>query len=124
MSKKIYIVEDDSVMTECVARAIKTLPDSFIIETFPNAIAAMSALSDSPDALPDLILLDVLLDGPDGFTLLHELSSYDDTAKIPIILVTSLRLNLDDLSVYNVKNILYKDIMTPVDIAEAVSHAL
>ena len=84
----------------------------------------MSALSDSPDALPDLILLDVLLDGPDGFTLLHELSSYDDTAKIPIILATSLRLNLADLSVYNVKNILYKDIMTPVDIAEAVSHAL
>lgn len=121
---KIYIIEDDSWMTECVVRAIKTLPGAFMIETFPNAIVAMSALSDAPDALPDLILLDILLDGPDGFTLLHELSSYDDTARIPIILVTSLHLNLADLAVYNVKNILYKDQMTPVEIAEAVQSVL
>lgn len=121
---KIYIIEDDPWMAECVVRAIKTLPDTFAIETFSNAIAAMSALSDCPDTLPDLILLDVLLDGPDGFTLLHELSSYDDTARIPIILVTSLRLNLADLSVYNVQNILYKDQMTPVEIAETVRNAL
>jgi len=121
---KIFIIEDDAWMAECVARAIRTLPSAFTIETFPNAIAAMSALSDCPDALPDLILLDVLLDGPDGFTLLHELSSYDDTAQIPIILVTSLRLNLSDLAVYNVRNILYKDQMTPAEIAETVQHAL
>lgn len=121
---KIYIIEDDPWMAECVARAIQTLPGTFTIETFPNAIAAMSALSDCPDALPDLVLLDVLLDGPDGFTLLHELSSYDDTARIPIILVTSLRFNPADLAVYNVQNILYKDQMTPVEIAEAVQHVL
>lgn len=121
---KIYIIEDDSWMAECIARAIKTLPDTFAIETFSNAIAAMSALSDCPDTLPDLILLDVLLDGPDGFTLLHELSSYDDTARIPIILVTSLHFNPADLTAYNVQNILYKDQMTPVEIAEAVQHVL
>lgn len=121
---KIFIVEDDTWMAECVARAIKTLPGTFTIETFPDAVTAMSALSDCPDALPDLILLDVLLNGPDGFTLLHELSSYDDTAKIPIILVTSLRLNLTDLAVYNVKNILYKDQMTPPEIAKAVHGVL
>lgn len=121
---KIFIVEDDTWMAECVARAIKTLPGTFAIETFPDAVTAMSALSDCPDALPDLILLDVLLNGPDGFTLLHELSSYNDTAKIPIILVTSLRLNLTDLAVYNVKNILYKDQMTPPEIAKAVHGVL
>lgn len=121
---KIFIVEDDSWMAECVSRAIQTLPGTFTIEIFPNAIAAMSALSDCPDALPDLILLDVLLDGPDGFTLLHELSSYDDTAKIPIILVTSLHFSLADLSVYNVQDILHKDQMTPAEIAEAVRRAL
>ncbi len=121
---KIFIIEDDAWMAECVARAINTLPGAFTIDIFENAIAAMSALSDCPDALPDLILLDILLDGPDGFTLLHELSSYDDTARIPIILVTSLRLNLADLTIYNVQNILYKDQMTPSEIAETVQHVL
>lgn len=121
---KIYIIEDDSWMAECIARAIKTLPGAFTIETFPNAIAAMSALSDCPDALPDLILLDVLLDGPDGFTLIHELSSYDDTARIPIILVTSLHFNPADLTAYNVQSILYKDQMTPAEIVETVRNAL
>ena len=121
---KVFIVEDDAWMAECVARAVRTLPSSPITEIFPDAIAAMSALSGCPDSLPSLIMLDILLDGPDGFTLLHELSSYDDTAKIPIILVTSLHLNLADLSVYNVVDILYKDQMTPAEIAEAAQHAL
>ena len=121
---KIFIIEDDPLMAECIERAIRTLSGDFTIEIFSNAIAAMSALSDDPDALPGLIMLDVLLDGPDGFTLLHELSSYDDTAAIPVILVTSLRFNLADLEVYNVKNILSKDQMTPLKIAEAVQNAL
>lgn len=121
---KIFIIEDDPLMAECVARAIRTSSQPFTIEIFSNAIAAMSALSDCPDDLPSLILLDILLDGPDGFTLLHEFSSYDDTAQIPIILVTSLRLSLSDLAVYNVQGILYKDQMTPAKIAEAVQNAL
>lgn len=121
---KIFIIEDDPLMAECIERAIRTLPGDFTIEIFSNAIAAMSTLSDHPDALPDLIMLDVLLDGPDGFTLLHELSSYDDTAAIPVVLVTSLRFNLADLEVYNVKSILSKDQMTPLKIAEAVQNAL
>lgn len=121
---KIFIIEDDPLMAECIERAIRTLPGDFTIEIFSNAIAAMSTLSDGPDALPDLIMLDVLLDGPDGFTLLHELSSYDDTSAIPVILVTSLRFNLADLEVYNVKNILSKDQMTPLKIAETVQNAL
>lgn len=121
---KIFIIEDDPLMAECIERAIRTLPGDFAIEIFSNAIAAMSTLSDDPVALPDLIMLDVLLDGPDGFTLLHELSSYDDTAAIPVILVTSLRFNLADLEIYNVKSILSKDQMTPLKIAEAVQNAL
>lgn len=120
---KVYIIEDDHLMAECIARAVQTT-SADVIEIFPNAIAAMSAISDSPDHLPDLILLDVLLDGPDGFTLLHELASYDDTAKIPIVIITSLRLNIADLAVYNVQNILYKDRMIPTEIAEAVRDAL
>ena len=63
-----------------------------------------------------LIFLDILLDGPDGFTLLNELASYPDTCKIPIVIVSSLYLKESDLSSYNVVGILSKDSMTPGDI--------
>lgn len=88
---------------------------------FPDAIAALDAMGES---CPDLILLDILLSGPNGFTLLNELASYSDTAQIPIIIITSLDLPSNHFSHYNVKFILNKSTMTPVTIQEAIHHAL
>lgn len=105
----IFIIDDDAVMAKCIARA--TGSDTKI---FGDAISAMSAIS--ADQLPSLIFLDILLDGPDGFTFLNELASYQDTAKIPVILVTSLDLKTDHLATYGVRGILKKDTMTPKDI--------
>lgn len=133
---QIFIIEDDSIMAECIARAVSsyflgsqpqvvnfTTPDqaSPEISIFPDAIAALDAMGES---CPDLILLDILLGGPNGFTLLNELASYSDTAKIPIIIVTSLDLPSSHFSHYNVKCILNKSTMTPATIQEAVRHAL
>ena len=68
------------------------------------------------DALPDLIFLDILLSGPDGFTFLNELISYHDTAKIPVVIISSLDLKDRDLSVYGVVGVLNKDTMRPEEI--------
>ncbi len=105
----IFIVEDDLVMAECIAKACQ--PHS--VKIFPDAIAAVSALS---KPLPKLIFLDILLTGPDGFTLLHELASYQDSAQIPVVIVSSLDLKNHDLSAYGVVGILDKCQMTPSDI--------
>ena len=63
-----------------------------------------------------LIFLDIMLDGPDGFTFLNELVSYTDTAKIPIVIVSSLDFDNVDLSIYGVVGVLNKDTMVPEDI--------
>lgn len=104
----IFILDDDEIMAECIAKATQKP-----CQIFSNAISAMNALS---DALPDLIFLDILLDGPDGFTFLNELASYPDTSKIPIVVVTSLDLKLDRLKNYQIEKILKKDKMTPKEI--------
>ena len=109
----IFVVDDDKIMAECIARACAN-----DCQIFTNAIAAINALS---DALPDLIFLDILLDGPDGFTFLHELASYADTAKIPIVLVTSLDLAEIDLKDYGVVGILSKDTFSPQEIKRYVA---
>lgn len=145
----IYLIEDDPIMAECIARAV-TAPlaqsnpqitdrqsfssispliehptnndhRSFSCQIFPDAISAMTEIEQK---LPDLLLLDVLLSGPDGFTLLNELGSYADTAEIPIIIVTSLNLSLRDLSYYNVTAVLNKATMTPALIQKVVRDAL
>lgn len=116
VSRRIFIIEDDPLMAECVARALSP----YNIQIFHDAISATNALS---DGLPDLVFLDVLLNGPDGFTFLNEMISYSDTAKIPVIIVTSLRLAELNLAHYGVRTILNKDTMTPADIRNAAETA-
>ena len=115
MSKKalIYIVEDDRTMASCLSRILKT--KGYNLKTFPNVPEVMNALDDE-ESLPDLIFLDVLLPGYDGFSFLNEISTYPDTSKIPIILVSSLDFCGKDLKIYGVKGILKKEEMTPKEI--------
>ena len=105
----IFIIDDDEIMAECIAKACRQNT-----RIFHNAIEAMQAIDDGE--LPQLILLDILLDGPDGFTFLHELISYTDTAKIPIILISTLDFKQQDLSMYGVVGTLDKSTMTPQEI--------
>ena len=104
----IFVIDDDYVMAECIAKACGK--DTRI---FGNAIDAMNALSDE---LPEMIFMDILLTGPDGFTFLNELISYSDTAKIPVVIVSSLNFKKKDLEVYGVVGVLDKDTMRPEEI--------
>lgn len=105
----IYIIEDDELMAECIAAACK----QYETQIFGNAISAMDAVDEE---IPDLIFLDVLLTGPDGFTFLNELMSYQETAKIPVVIVSSLDFKDKDLSTYGVVGTLDKSKMLPADI--------
>lgn len=92
-------------------------PEAPEIRTFTDVISAMAAFD---QGLPDLILLDIMLSGPDGFTFLNELMSYSDTATIPVILITSLELRARNLEHYGVREILSKETLTPASLAAAV----
>ena len=110
----VYIVDDDLVMAKCIARACGERE----VKIFGNAIETMEAIS--AGELPDLMFLDVLLVGPDGFTLLNEMVSYEDTARVPVVLVTSLEMAERDLSNYGVVGILEKETMRPEDVKQYV----
>ena len=107
----IYIIEDEEIMAECIAQACAPAPTKI----FGNAIAAMNHLATATEN-PQLIFLDILLTGPDGFTFLNELVSYQDTAKIPVVVVSTLDFTEQDLSVYGVVGKLNKTTMRPQDI--------
>lgn len=106
----IYIIDDDEIMAECIKKACKK-PS----KVFSNAIEAM--LDIAGGEIPEMIFLDILLDGPDGFTFLDELMSYPDTKKIPIVIVSSLDFKDKNLTEYGVVGVLDKDKMTPEEIS-------
>lgn len=109
----IYVIDDDEVMAECIARNCGN-----DVRVYPDAISAMAAISEGE--MPSLIFLDIMLDGPDGFTFLNELVSYNDTAKIPVVIVSSIDFGEKDLLPYRVVGVLDKCSMKPKDVARFV----
>ena len=79
----IFVIDDDEIMAECVAKACGGKE----VRIFGDVVVAMKALE---EGLPELIFMDVMLTGPDGFTLLNELISYPDTMKIPVVITTAM----------------------------------
>lgn len=123
MKQQVFIIEDDPIMQECIARAVLNGRSQHFIKFhyFSNAIAAIEELN---QAVPDLIFLDILLNGPDGFSFLNELISYEDTNKIPIVLITSLEISQRSLSQYNIVEVLQKETMSPTEIANITDRIL
>lgn len=134
---KVFIIEDDVMMTECLELATlnglrklqSSYPDklatdnysTYTVSKFTNIFDATQAINQS---LPDLIILDILLSGPDGFSLLNELMTYNDTAAIPIIVVSSLDLNQQNLAHYGVVRVFQKESMTPLQLSNAIQEIL
>lgn len=111
----IFIIEDDPLMAKCVKKAT-ALPEQDV-KVFDNAIDAISVLN---DIIPELIFLDILLIGPNGFTFLNEVKSYSETKNIPIVIISSLDLTFENLKNYGIVGVLNKATMLPLEIKSYV----
>ena len=85
-SKKKILVVDDEPMNIDLLEAMLTQEEFDIIPSGDGA-EAIAATHSSP---PDLILLDIMMPGMDGYEVAQKLKSDPNTAHIPIILVTAL----------------------------------
>lgn len=108
----IFVIEDDWGWVDYYERMLK----GFEVEFFRNGIVAMERME---NIVPDLVILDVLLTGPTGFAVLNEMQSYEDLAKVPVLLVSSVDIT-ESLSEYGVKKIFNKGEMKPGEVVEAV----
>ena len=82
---RVLVVDDDPDMAAFLARLLTQ--EGMAAETVEDAEAAVARIS---ARAPDMILLDVMLPGVDGFTLCESLKSDPASAMIPIVLVTAL----------------------------------
>ena len=80
----VYIVEDDTDIREMETYALKSAGLS--VDAFYDSETFFEALA---KRLPDLVLLDIMLPGEDGLSVLNKLREGHATQAIPILMVSA-----------------------------------
>ena len=80
----IYCVEDDHSIRELITYTLKI--SGFDAKGFENATVFFNALEKS---IPELIILDIMLEGKDGLQILKELKEDNRYKDIPVIMATA-----------------------------------
>src|SRR5258708_23477002 len=85
MTARVLVV-DDTIANVKVLEA-KLAVEYFDVVTASNGAEAIAAATENP---PDIVLLDIMMPGMDGFEVCRRLKTDARTAHVPIIMVTAL----------------------------------
>ncbi len=88
---KVLIVDDDPKAVELIAVRILGL-----VKTVVRAYGGAAAIDLARRELPDLIVLDLMMPDVNGFDVVAALSRQEDTARIPVLVVTAKRITPAD----------------------------
>lgn len=80
---RILVVDDSAVSLAIVEQKLK---DMYEVITVNSGTRALRYLKNEK---PDLILLDIKMEGKDGIQTLKELRTMENGAKVPVIMLTS-----------------------------------
>ena len=90
MGKKILIVEDDPSFLRAISYILQK--EGFEVTTATNGLQGLTrAQQDNPD----LLALDVMLPGLDGYEVCHRLRAEPQTAEMPIIMLSAKGQEVD-----------------------------
>ena len=87
-----YCVEDEKNIRELLVYTLETT--GFTARGMADGKELKAALKEE---IPNLILLDIMLPGDDGYTILEKLKSSSDTRNIPVIMVTAKEAEYDQV---------------------------
>lgn len=107
----ILVIDDDEVIGRSVVRVLKK--NGFAVAFSKNAIEAIAKVEEE---VPEMVFLEIMLTGPDGFTFLNEMASYIDTMDVPVVIVSERDFSGVDLGDYGVVGFLDKNKMKPSDV--------
>ena len=85
MAKKILIIEDDKFLRELITQ--KLLKEGFEVL---EAVDGEEGIKEIKEGKPNLVLLDLILPGIDGFEVLSRAKKDPSLASIPVIILSNL----------------------------------
>jgi len=92
MNARILVVDDDPEIVNLFAYALRRA--GYQVEGVLDGRAALERARQAP---PDLILLDVMMPGIDGYEVARQLRAEAATAAIPIVMLTARALIADQV---------------------------
>ena len=118
---KVLIVEDDSMILDMYVHKFEQ--EGFMVFQLERGDNVIELVEKEQ---PNIILLDVIMPGLDGFSVLQALKVNDKTSKIPVIILTNLGQDEDRTIGLTMGAIGYivKSNMTPGDVVRKVREFL
>lgn len=86
MPKRVMVVDDDKDVQEIITFVLNS--HGIEVLNAANGQQLQLLLAREQDQLPDLIILDVMMPGVDGYQLCRHLRSDPQTQHIPVIIIT------------------------------------
>ena len=90
MNKKILVIEDDPASLRLMQYTLGH--GGYEVLT---ALNGMEGLKKAQSEEPDLVILDIMLPGIDGFEICHRLRAEPQTAQLPIIMLSGKAREVD-----------------------------
>lgn len=121
MSKKILLVEDDKFLRELITKKLR-FEDYEVIEAFDGE----DGIAKAKELRPDLVLLDLILPGIDGFGVLIKIKEDPATNQTPIIILSNLSQQEEIAKALKIgaTDFLIKAHFTPSEIIEKIKKIL
>jgi adenylate cyclase len=119
--RRVLVVDDDDIIRRGVMQALEK--EGWKVGEAENGRVGLERLA---EALPDVIILDLMMPEMDGFEFLDELRKRAEWRYIPVVVVTSKDLTEEDHQRLNgeVERVLQKDAPTRDDMLREVSATL
>ena len=120
---RILIVDDHAIVREGQRALIDTEPGMDVVGEAVDGFEALSMIADSH---PDLIFVDIMMPRLDGFGLLAKLREDENTANIPVIVLTAKTLTSEETALLanTTQQVIQKQGLAAKDLVTELGRAL
>ena len=87
---RIVSIEDDPMTNDFVRLALRN--DGYTVITVGDSVEGLKMLQQDP---PDLVLLDIMMPGMDGWELFRQMRAIENLQNVPVIVVTARATQVD-----------------------------
>lgn len=118
---KVFIVEDDVFISSLLVKRFES--EGVIVSTCNAGDIAAASIK---EVMPNIVVLDIMLPGADGFQVLQQLKANPETKKIPVIMLSNLaeKEHIEKAKKYGAVSFLIKATLSIDEIVSEVAKQL